>query len=85
MPISDAEAKIIADKVNDLVQESFHTGSVITVDIVVTETKLPKTKSKKILDALVKNRILCVLDGVYSANPKVVENLRKLNAKEEAS
>ena len=81
MPISEDEAKKIASTINDLVQESFATGSLITVDAVVNSTALPKRKSKQILDALVKNKILCVVNGSYSANPKILANLKAIEDK----
>jgi hypothetical protein len=81
LPINDEEAKAIADKVNALVQECFHSGTTITVDIIVRCTGLPDGKAKGILRELVKYKILVVTNEVYSANPKVTENLRKIEEK----
>ena len=81
MPIDEDEAKKIANIINDLVQDSFATGSLITVDMVVNATILGKTKAKKILDALVKNKILCFVYSAYTANPKILANLKAIEEK----
>ena len=81
MPIDEAQAKKIANTINDLVQESFTTGSLITVDTVVNTTILGKSKAKKIMDALVKSKILCKVNDSYTANPKILANLKAIEEK----
>jgi len=77
--VNEAEAKVVADKVNTLVQSSFYDGTFIAIEDLVG-TGLTKSQSKNVAKKMVMTKILVCVDGKYTANPKLVEKMQNADA-----
>jgi hypothetical protein len=69
--ISKEEAKVIADKVNQLVQSSYRDKTTFDMDDVLKTGMTPK-QSKAIMDDLIKSKIVFTLMGRFSAHPQAL-------------
>lgn len=73
--ISRDEAKRLEPKINELILASYNGDIVIRLDDFI-KLGLNKTQSVRLLDGFVASRILFEWNGLYSANPKVLYELR---------
>ena len=69
--ISKDEAKVIADKINQLVQSSYRDKTTFGMDDVLKTGMTPK-QSKAIMDDLIKSKIVFTLMGRFSAHPQAL-------------
>jgi len=69
--ISKEEAKVIADKINQLVQSSYRDKTTFDMDDVLKTGMTPK-QSKAVMDDLIKSKIVFALMGRFSAHPQAL-------------
>lgn len=77
--ISREQAKIIAPKVNELIRKSYADDAVFMLTDVM-KLGLTKTQAIRLMNGFVKSKIFFVRDGLYSANPKPLYELKKEKA-----
>ena len=74
--ITKEQAKVIADKVNGLVQSSYKNETTFDMDDVVKLGLTPKM-AKAIMEDLVKSRIVYTLFGRFAAKPQVLAKIKE--------
>jgi hypothetical protein len=74
--ISIDQAKIIAGKVNELIQSSYINKDTFTIDDVV-KLGLSIGQAKRVMRGFVKAKIVYLLDGKYMAHPETLVKIRK--------
>jgi hypothetical protein len=74
--IDKERAKVIANKVNELVQSSYKNETAFDMDDVVKLGLTPK-QAKMIMEDLVKSRIVYTLFGRFSAIPQVLAKIKE--------
>jgi hypothetical protein len=70
------EAKVVAGKVNELIQSSFVNQSSFTIEDVVN-VGLTLKQSKRVMDEFVKQKIVYLSDSKYSAHPKMLDKIKE--------
>ena len=80
--ISSEDAKVIAGKVNDLVQSSYRNETAFDMSDVLKTGLTPK-QAKVIMDDLVKGRIVFTLMGRFSAHPQTLAKIKEEEKKNE--
>jgi ribosomal protein L13E len=73
------QAKVVADKVNALIQSSYVEGTTFTVED-VTNAGLSFKQAKRVLGGFVRSKILYLFEDKYYAHP---DTLKKLKEKDE--
>ena len=73
--ISIEDAKVVAGKVNDLVQASYRNETAFDMNDVLKTGLTPK-QAKVIMNDLVKERIVFTLMGKFSAHPQVLAKIK---------
>ena len=76
------EAKVIANKVNELVQASYANQSTFTIDDVV-KAGLTEGQAKRIMQEFQKKRIVYYKDGRFYAHPMTLLKIAKEAKKDE--
>jgi len=74
--ITKEQAKVIANKVNELVQSSYKNETAFDMDDVVKLGLTPKM-AKVIMEDLVKSRIVYTMFGRFAATPRVLAKIKE--------
>jgi len=74
--ITQEQATVIAGKVNELVQTAYRDETAFTMEDVVSIGLTPQ-QAKRIMDDLVKTRIVYYLMGRFSPHPQVLAKLKE--------
>jgi hypothetical protein len=70
------EAKVIARKINELIQLSYINKDTFTIDEVV-KVGLSIGQAKRVMSGFVREKVVYLLDGKYMAHPETLVKLKK--------
>jgi hypothetical protein len=70
------EAKVIARKINELIQLSYINKDTFTIDEVV-KVGLSIGQAKRVMSGFVREKVVYLLDGKYMAHPETLAKLKK--------
>lgn len=70
------EAKVVADKVNELIQASYVNKTLFTIGDVIN-VGLTEQQAKRVMREFVNQKIVYLSEGKYSAHPKTLAKIEK--------